>query len=51
MDTFLIDLQYDPNMQSWVIFDPAGYLYINKTLTGVIKEMLLEFRHDRHLVG
>lgn len=46
-----MEIQYDPNMQSWVIIDPAGYLYINKTLAGVVKEMVLEFRHDRHLAG
>lgn len=35
----------------WVMIDNHGYIYIHGTLLGLLKEVITEWKNDKHLVG
>ena len=36
----------------WLLIDYNGvYIYDSPTLLGLLKKVILEWRHDRHIVG
>jgi hypothetical protein len=36
---------------SWVFIDLDGYIYIESTFLQLLKTVVFEWHHDRHLVG
>lgn len=46
------DVDYLISNQNWIIIDYyQGYLYSGSTLYRVVKQVFLEWRQDKHLVG
>lgn len=35
----------------WVFIDAHGYLYLNHSLWRPVKEVVIEWKDDKHLVG
>lgn len=35
----------------WVLSDSHGYLYLHDRLLGLVRQVVTEWRHDRHMVG
>ena len=35
----------------WVLIDSHGYLYCQESIFRLIKEIITEWKHDRHLAG